>query len=294
MNPRRRTLLKSAAALLAALGAGAYALHRQQLSDAQQARLDKARQQQAIWAAHQDEWNARVAAIQRFSVDGMIARDGLDTFMRYWSAQVVQRLRRLRTPLDALQQEIVHSGSLFYPPASAGDIAAVQDRLQLRLPPGMLALLARSDGIKDVIDCCSSHDPGSELTLQHCARFDWLHRVNKELVDIWTRQRDPVPDSDYNVYGPQQAPELLRVEYLQRIVAISNVVDGGVYLLNPHIVFPDGEMEVWDFSPKYPGAVRYRSLYALLEAVCRDDCHNLELWDLDAEWQQKYGVGMVQ
>lgn len=40
---------------------------------------------------------------------------------------------------------------------------------------------------------------------------------------------------------------------------------GQVWLLNPHVVGPDGEWEAWDFASWHPGEVRYRSFWDLME-----------------------------
>jgi hypothetical protein len=73
-----------------------------------------------------------------------------------------------------------------------------------------------------------------------------------------------VPDAEYFDYDETQAA--LRDEYLQTALEISEDTGDGVCLLNPQVVFPDGEWEAWFFAHWIPGAHRYRSFWDLMQA----------------------------
>ena len=47
-------------------------------------------------------------------------------------------------------------------------------------------------------------------------------------------------------------------------------VDVRLLLLNPRVRFPDGEWEAWDYAAWYPGVVRYRSFWEMMETMYRD------------------------
>jgi len=49
------------------------------------------------------------------------------------------------------------------------------------------------------------------------------------------------------------------VKHLAHTLCISEVGDSAVLLLNPMVVWPDGEWEAWLFANWLPGATRYRS-----------------------------------
>ena len=49
------------------------------------------------------------------------------------------------------------------------------------------------------------------------------------------------------------------IKHLAEALCISEVGDAAVLLLNPMVVWPDGEWEVWFFANWAPGATRYRS-----------------------------------
>lgn len=48
-------------------------------------------------------------------------------------------------------------------------------------------------------------------------------------------------------------------QHLAETLCVSDVGDSAVLLLNPMVVWPDGEWEAWLFADWLPGAVRYRS-----------------------------------
>jgi hypothetical protein len=85
-----------------------------------------------------------------------------------------------------------------------------------------------------------------------------------------------VPDEEYFVYGDEQDCRSFRVEYLQTALEISSVGESAIYLLNPAIVNANGEWEAWFLADWLPGADRYPSFQALMEAEYEN---SLELWN---------------
>ena len=65
--------------------------------------------------------------------------------------------------------------------------------------------------------------------------------------------------------GDGAGPESIKSGHLLYALRISNWDGSGLLLLNPLVVDQHGEWEVWHFSPKHPGAFRFRSFAALLE-----------------------------
>ena len=72
------------------------------------------------------------------------------------------------------------------------------------------------------------------------------------------------------MYGQEQDPITLRVEYLQTALQISDVGDSSIYLLNPQVVTEEGEWEAWFFANWLPGAARYRSFQELMKEEYRN------------------------
>lgn len=63
---------------------------------------------------------------------------------------------------------------------------------------------------------------------------------------------------DYFAYGQEDSGHF-DVKHLAHTLCISDEGDEAVLLLNPMVVWPDGEWETWFFANWLPGATRYRS-----------------------------------
>ena len=133
-------------------------------------------------------------------------------------------------------------------------IARHEARLGRRLPPSYREFVGVADGWG-----------GISVPLLHLCLLNWTRDVDPELGQIWAPDPDgpfpSVPDEDYFVYGPEQDCIHLRREYVPDTLRIAKFVEGQTLMLNPHVITPDGEWEVWDFATWYPGALRYRSFW---------------------------------
>jgi hypothetical protein len=162
----------------------------------------------------------------------------------------------------AVAPEAVESGWLGYPPAGEAAIAAVEARLDARLPPSFRAFLATTNGWREAGFFIHRLWPVQEIA--------WYAARHQDLIDAWMAgatyygPAPPVPDEEYFVYGDRQAAQ--RDEYLQTALEISEDTGDGVCLLNPKVIFPDGEWEAWFFAHWIPGAHRYRSFWDLMRA----------------------------
>jgi hypothetical protein len=200
-------------------------------------------------------------------------------FLSFWNDNILTRLRSAQIRPDRVQAEILSSGTIFLPPAPPSAVAALEARLGERLPPSVRAFYTSTNGAKGIIDYANE-----DFDILPVEKIEWLHVVDRQLVDIWTKERNNPSDAVYYQYGKGQDPIAIRTDYLKRAIALSQVVDGGVYLLIPQAALSNGEIEAWDFSVKYPGAKRYRSFSGLLEAHCSGACWNLDYWSLSHGW----------
>jgi hypothetical protein len=95
----------------------------------------------------------------------------------------------------------------------------------------------------------------------------WLRDHDPQLIGAYVKAADGVEDvseAEYRAYGPEDH-QPLRVAYLETALALSPY-DDGIILLNPQTVTADDEWEAWFFANWVPGAVRYPSFQALMEA----------------------------
>lgn len=180
--------------------------------------------------------------------------------LRDWGSDILKDPNRVRSLPKSLADR--ESGWIGYPPASQSDILKATSRLGAELPPSYMDFLMATNGwpaagpFTDVI-----------LPVQEIERFS---RKSPEWLESWRLGVSyvgglaPVSDEDYSVYGEDQNPLLIRDEYLDDAVQISEG-DIAVYLLNPKVVFKDGEWEAWVFEAE-TGARRFRSFWDLMLA----------------------------
>jgi hypothetical protein len=146
--------------------------------------------------------------------------------------------------------QIVASGWLGSPGASDAQIAELETRLGTTLPPSYRSFLRVSNGFLQ---------PGvivpRLLTVEEVA---WLRDVDPETIEIWTEGLSRSGDVDADV------PER-RLSTALRISA-RETVGTAMYLLDPLSVNAEGEWEAWYFAHWVPGADRFPSFRALMQA----------------------------
>jgi hypothetical protein len=159
--------------------------------------------------------------------------------------------------------EVRATAWLGFPGATQAEINDLEARLGVRLPPSYRTFLAVSNGWRMTGSFIPRLWPAAELA--------WFRDRHQSWIDAWNnprpgrhRQAPPVSDAEYFVYGEEQDTISLRPEYLRTALEISERGDEEILLLNPRIVFEDGEWEAWFFANWLPGAARHRSFAELM------------------------------
>ncbi|MFJ9843824.1 SMI1/KNR4 family protein [Kitasatospora sp. NPDC101155] len=145
--------------------------------------------------------------------------------------------------------------------AVSDEVAAVEERLGVALPPSYRQFLHTSNGWRDTTTWIKRLLPAQEV--------GWARDVDPDLIDPWieTGESIQVPDEEYFVYGDEQDCCAIRTEYLTDALEISHTPNAtDVYLLNPRVVTPEGEWEAWYLAHWLPGAIRYRSFWDLMNS----------------------------
>lgn len=198
------------------------------------------------------------------ATDDMVnTQDAFDwnLFLRQWSQDLLERLED--SEFTSLASEIVDAKWLGYRGATDAEISATEARLETSLPASYRSFLAVSNGwrrLDDLID-----------RLWSTQEVEWLASRNQQLINAWTSGvaiaggSGGVPDEEYFVYGDGQDPTSLRDQYLQTALEIGGNSNQGLLLLNPQVVFENGEWEAWFFANWLPGAQRYRSFRELMQ-----------------------------
>jgi SMI1 / KNR4 family (SUKH-1) len=193
----------------------------------------------------------------------MNTKDAFDwnLFLRKLSQDFLERLED--SEFASLPSEIIDTKWLGYAGATDTEISAVEERLEITLPPSYRSFLAASNGWLN-LDNLS----GKLLSTQD---INWLALRKQEVINDWIAGVEmgggstPVPDHEYVVYGDEQDVTSIRNEYLQTALEVGGDLNQGLLLLNPKIVFENGEWEAWFFAHWLPGANRYRSFQELMQ-----------------------------
>lgn len=182
-------------------------------------------------------------------------------FLEEFSRELLEE-ERIRS---GLTDEVVRSGWMGFEGASEGEIQDLERRFGIGLPETYRRFLSVSNGWRTL----GIYQPGLSST----SKVEWFRDHHLNVIEAWQKgghraSKKPVPpitDEEYFVYGSGQASWSVRSEYLNSTLWISDGTDEGDYLLNPEVIFPDGEWEAWHLAHWYPGAVRTRSFREMME-----------------------------
>jgi HEAT repeats/SMI1 / KNR4 family (SUKH-1) len=136
--------------------------------------------------------------------------------------------------------------------ASEQQLAAVEKRLKIKLPPSYRAFLSVSNGWTFSSDMTPVIRPVEKIR--------WFRKEHKDWYEAYQMTAEPicVLEKDYFDYAKQDCV-VFEIKHLAQTLCISETGDDAVVLLNPMVVWPDGEWETWFFSNSSPGATRYRT-----------------------------------
>lgn len=171
-------------------------------------------------------------------------------------------LRRLEGALAGL--------SVLRPGATEEQVGDLEWRLGVRLPGSYRRFLLSSNGSwaapwYGLVD--TGMDDGVPGLLD-AGHVGWVRDMDRTLTSIWFNEFDsPLDEADYLSYaGEALDPVHTKHGHIRWCLQVSGGRDGWTVLLNPLVIDGDGEWEAWDFGSKNPGAVRYPSFGALIDA----------------------------
>ena len=136
--------------------------------------------------------------------------------------------------------------------ASEQQLVAAEERLKIKLPPSYRAFLAASNGWRFA--------SGTTPVVRAVENIRWFRKEHKDWYEAYQMSVEPlsVMEKDYFDYSKQDCA-VFEIKHLAQTLCISEIGDDAVVLLNPMVIWPDGEWETWFFSNSSPGATRYRS-----------------------------------
>jgi SMI1 / KNR4 family (SUKH-1) len=163
----------------------------------------------------------------------------LDRWSSEWLSSGADQLARL-------PEEVRGAGYLGFDPASEQQLEVAERRLGVELPPSYKDFLGTSNGWRLTSPFIYRVWPVEKI--------EWFRVRNRDWIDAW---QEAWPDAPGDWEGTQ----------MEGTLEVSDEGDSAILLLNPGTVDDDtGEWEAWFFSNWGPGAKRYRSFRALMEA----------------------------
>jgi hypothetical protein len=141
------------------------------------------------------------------------------------------------------------------PASSEERLSAVEEKLKIKLPPSYRTFLLATNGWSKA----SREVP----VLRSVENIRWFKKEHRDWVQAYV---DPMQgmgvllpaEQDYFNYGSENSGDF-DPKHLAQALCISEIGDDAVLLLNPMVIWPDGEWETWLFANWIPGAIRFRS-----------------------------------
>jgi hypothetical protein len=177
------------------------------------------------------------------------------SFLKQWNDEMLGS-----SLAEQLPQDIRESGWLGIPPATDSEIADVERKLKIALPPSYREFLKVSNGWRQTTFAIERVFGTKEICWFRKKHRDWIAAYAPPPA---SESREEISDSEYFSY---ENPEVFRYSHLKETLQISEVGDSAVYLLNPQVITKDGEWEAWFFANWIPGVRRFRSFIEMMQA----------------------------
>ena len=137
------------------------------------------------------------------------------------------------------------------PGATIDQIVQTEKRLGVQLPPSYRSFLQASNGWTQ-----ASRSVPVILPIE---KVQWFRKLHREWIQAYQFSEPlDLPESEYFDYAKADVIQF-HPKHLQHTLCVSEIGDDAVLLLNPMVVWPDGEWETWFFANWLPGAQRFRS-----------------------------------
>src|SRR6266404_7901485 len=140
-------------------------------------------------------------------------------FLARWSSQLMatELAKRVNPPPAAPDW-------LGYAPATDDDIADLERRLGLLLPPFYKAFLRTTNGWRRTTPFIDRIRPAAEV--------NWFRIENENWANVYSEGGTDAPDDEYYAYDRDGSSPFHRPAHVKHLIQISDV-DDGVLLLNP-------------------------------------------------------------
>ncbi len=198
---------------------------------------------------------ASVAEVKTCSIDAL----GIADFLSEWESQAKNILAKNGVKIDLERKYFTHGR------ASIDVIKSIESRFGVAFSKQMLEFYRYSDGLSLI-----RSNGTTRQRLFSISKIQTYEEMSPGAAEEWTDGKDSyISDKNYFVYGDQQKPYNVRLQYLKSAIALSEEAPNSTVLLNPEVVFETGEIEIWDLSPYIDGAKRFDGFNSFLENECK-------------------------
>jgi len=182
------------------------------------------------------------------------------SFLSCWENETISLLASSNNITD-MEREIVESERQGYDAATVEQIREVEKNLRIALPKSYKDFLLASNGWRipgfdDVDSFLSDVDSVNYLSV-----ID--HQYYNQLISLAISNND----RNMNGYDDAQDPAYFNTDHFKKSVLISDPRSIGIVLINPNRKTPEGEFEIWHYSPRAPGAHRFVSFAHFMQST---------------------------
>ncbi|WP_322500057.1 SMI1/KNR4 family protein [Kangiella aquimarina] len=180
-------------------------------------------------------------------------------FLYCWQKQTFSKLSTQEELYTEYEKEVFSSQKQMFEPASEEDINQLEQTLGVSLPVSYTDFLSATDGwIQLQLDA-------EDGLLLDSTNVGYLRDKYPEWYDLWAKQQPGEFTKKYvNDYN-EQDPATFPPEFLKDAIAISELVDSGLYLLVPNAKEVGDGWEAWFMSSELPGAARFPNFEYLMK-----------------------------
>lgn len=190
---------------------------------------------------------------------------------------ILQRLNAVMTRSSQFagkrsEEAIAEGGWCGRSPATESEIRAAETRLGVRFPPSYRSFLSLSNGWRIFNSFVEQLLPVQEIDrfrFRAPESFGFFENARQHSLELYGDY--PVPDEVYLDYETPEHNAETRDHYYGDSLLISEGFESELVLLNPFVVFADGEWETIFSAHWIPGNWRFRSFRDYLEKVVRDE-----------------------
>lgn len=178
-------------------------------------------------------------------------------FLSCWESQTLEILA-YNEPYTEMEKTISRQKKQGFKVATDFEIKSIENDLSESLPKSIIDFWKASSGWRNL-----SMD-GEDGLIFGPDEVGWTKTLYPRIVPKEGEVLNEISDQLYFDYSKNQDTVNYREAYIKSTLAVSQLIDSAVYLLNPEILTKDGEWEAWYLGFELPGAMRFKSFAHLM------------------------------